>query len=34
VQVKADLMRGWLMYVIPWEVSTRWREVRVRISES
>lgn len=30
VRVKADLMRGWLMYVIPWEVSTRWREVRVR----
>ena len=30
VRVKADLMRGWLMYVIPWEVSTHWREVRVR----
>lgn len=30
VRVKADLMRGWLMYVIPWEVSTRWREARVR----
>ena len=30
VRVKADLMRGWLMYVIPWEVSTRWREVRVK----
>jgi hypothetical protein len=30
VRVKADLMRGWLMYVIPWEVSTPWREVRVR----
>ena len=30
VRVKADLMRGWLMYVIPWEVSTRWRESRVR----
>jgi Domain of unknown function (DUF4390) len=30
VRVKADLMRGWLMYVIPWEVSTRWRETRVR----
>jgi hypothetical protein len=29
VRVKADLMRGWLLYVIPWEVSTRWREVRV-----
>lgn len=30
VRVKADLMRGWLMYVIPWEVSTPWRETRVR----
>jgi hypothetical protein len=30
VRVKADLMRGWLMYVIPWEVSTRWREARVK----
>ena len=30
VRAKADLMRGWLMYVIPWEVSTRWREARVR----
>ncbi|HYC58469.1 MAG TPA: DUF4390 domain-containing protein [Thermoanaerobaculia bacterium] len=29
VRAKADLMRGWLMYVIPWEVSTRWRDVRV-----
>ena len=30
VRVKADLMRGWLMYVIPWEISTHWRDVRVR----
>ena len=29
VRVKADLMRGWLMYVIPWEISTRWKEARV-----
>ena len=29
VRVKADVMRGWLMYVVPWEVSTRWREARV-----
>ena len=34
VRVKADLMRGWLMYVIPWEVSTRWRETRVRVPEA
>ncbi len=34
VRVKADLMRGWLMYVIPWEVSTRWRETRVKRAES
>jgi hypothetical protein len=30
VRVKADLRRGWLLYLIPWEVSTRWREARVR----
>lgn len=34
VRVKADLMRGWLLYVIPWEVSTRWREVRVGSPEA
>jgi len=28
--VKADLMRGWVMYIIPWEISTRWRDVRVK----
>lgn len=33
VRVKADLMRGWLAYVIPWEVSTRWRETRVKTAE-
>jgi hypothetical protein len=33
VRAKADLMRGWLMYVIPWEVSTRWQETRVRVAE-
>jgi hypothetical protein len=30
VRVKADLMRGWVMYVIPWEISTNWRETRVK----
>jgi len=29
VRVKADLMRGWLLYFIPWEVSTRWLETKV-----
>lgn len=29
VRVKADFMRGWLLHVIPWQVSTRWRETRV-----
>jgi transposase len=29
VRVKADLMRGWLLYFIPWEFSTRWKSVRV-----
>jgi len=34
VRVKADLMRGWLLYVVPWEESTRWRETRVRNSQA
>jgi len=34
VRVKADLMRGWLLYVIPWEVSTRWKEARVVAPQS
>ena len=33
VRVKADLMRGWLMYVIPWEVSSGWKETRVKAAE-
>ena len=34
VRARADLMRGWVMYVIPWQVSTRWRETRVRAEAS
>jgi hypothetical protein len=34
VRVKADLMRGWLLYVIPWEVSTRWKEARVEAPQA
>jgi hypothetical protein len=34
VRAKADLMRGWLLYVIPWEISTRWKETRVTASET
>jgi hypothetical protein len=33
IRAKADLMRGWLLYVIPWDVSTRWREARVTGAE-
>lgn len=33
LRVKADLMRGWLLYFIPWEFSTRWRSVRVTGAE-
>jgi hypothetical protein len=33
VRAKADLTRGWLLYVIPWEISTRWKEVRVAEAE-
>jgi hypothetical protein len=29
VRVKADVMRGWLMSVVPWEISTHWRVARV-----
>ena len=29
VRVKADFGRGFLLYVIPWKISTRWREVHV-----
>lgn len=29
VRVRGDLMRGWVFYLVPWEVSTRWRETRV-----
>jgi hypothetical protein len=33
VRAKADLMRGWVLWVIPWDTSTRWREARVHVSE-
>jgi hypothetical protein len=29
VRVRADLMRGYLLYVIPWDVSTGWSSTRV-----
>ena len=29
VRAKADLMRGWALYFIPWNFSTRWRDVRI-----
>ena len=34
VRVKSDLMRGWLLYFIPWEISTRWKAVRVEGTEA
>lgn len=33
VRVRADLMRSWRLYVIPWEVTTRWRETRLQCPE-
>lgn len=30
VRVRADLLRGYLLYVIPWDVSTNWKRVRVK----
>ncbi|HJW93618.1 MAG TPA: DUF4390 domain-containing protein [Thermoanaerobaculia bacterium] len=34
VRAKADLMRGWLLYFIPWEISTHWKETRVTSAEA
>lgn len=34
VRAKADLMRGWLLYFIPWEISTHWKETRVTSPEA
>ena len=34
LRAKADLMRGWLLYFIPWDVSTRWRDVKVVDAEA
>jgi len=33
VRVRADLMRSWRFYVIPWEVTTRWRDTRLHCPE-
>ena len=32
VRARADLMHGLVFYVVPWEVSTRWREARVKVA--
>lgn len=34
VRVKAGLMRDWVMYVIPWNLETGWRETRVKTPEA
>ncbi len=34
VRVKADLMRGLVLYIVPWAVSTGWKESRVRVAEN
>ena len=33
VRVKADLMRGWMFYIVPRAISTRWKEARVVAQE-
>ena len=33
VRVKADIGRGWMLYMIPWQISTHWREARVKVQE-
>lgn len=30
VRVRAGILRGFLLYVIPWDVSTDWKETRVK----
>jgi hypothetical protein len=30
VRARADLMRGYLLYVVPWDVSTNWSVTRVK----
>lgn len=30
VRVRAGILRGFLLYVIPWEVSTDWKETRIQ----
>ncbi|MEO8033647.1 MAG: DUF4390 domain-containing protein [Acidobacteriota bacterium] len=34
VRVKADIGRGWMLYFIPWQISTRWRVTRVQVLEA
>jgi len=34
VRAKADLMRDWLLYFIPREMSTHWRSARVKVAEA
>ncbi|HJT17776.1 MAG TPA: DUF4390 domain-containing protein [Thermoanaerobaculia bacterium] len=34
VRAKADFRREWVLYLIPREMSTRWRDVRVTTTES
>ncbi len=33
VRVRADLWRSWRFYVVPWEVTTHWRDARVQCPE-
>jgi hypothetical protein len=33
IRVRADLARSWRFYVVPWEITTRWRETRVQCPE-
>lgn len=33
VRARADLMRSWRFYIVPWEITTRWRETRVQCPE-
>ena len=34
VRVKSDFARYWKWYIVPWQISTGWRETRVRTAEA
>lgn len=33
VRVRAEVIRGYLFYIVPWDVETEWKEARVKVVE-